>query len=108
MNYTDGEILDLETSLESVGLSVPVKLGLVEPDYWDRKEMGTFGQSLVKFHAEELKGQEIILGSSYIIFPDNGKGKSILTIEGPSVRASKILDRLYEKYECQMAFEFAD
>ena len=107
MNYTDEEILGLEASLESVGLSVQVKLGLVEPDCWNRKEMGNFGQSLVKFHTDELKNQGIILGSCHMLFPD-GKGKSIFTIEGPSIKASKILDRLFEKYECQMALEFPD
>ena len=52
MSYTDEEILDLEDSLDSVGHSVQVRLGLVEPDYWNQQEMGVFRS---EEHTSELQ-----------------------------------------------------
>ena len=42
MNYTDQEILDLETSLDGVGHAKQVVLVLIEPDGWDQKVLGRF------------------------------------------------------------------
>ena len=110
MSYTDEEILDLEDSLDSVGHSVQVRLGIVEPDHWNQQEMGVFGFTLTMDHFDEVKDQGIILGSTHMLIPtlQERKGRSILTIQGPSIKAMRILNRLYEKYECQMAFEFPD
>ena len=46
MTYTDQEILDLETSLDGVGLAKSATLALVEPDGWDRQRLGSWDSSL--------------------------------------------------------------
>jgi hypothetical protein len=113
MNYTDEEILALERSLDLVGQSVQVKLGLVEPEGWlvKREEYGTqqsFGAFLLQEHGMELAELGLQPGASYMLLPQGEKmiGRSLLTIEGPSVRATTELDKLTKKYNCETAFEF--
>jgi hypothetical protein len=109
MNYTDEEILDLEEALETVGHSKHTRFALVEPDEWSQKEMGVFGRILLANHGEEFQNQGITLGTSHMLIPTlERKGRSVLTVEGPSIKASRALDFLYEKYSCQLALEFGD
>lgn len=109
MNYTDQEILDLESALEGVGHAKIIRFALVEPDEWNQREMGVFGNLLLSRHREEFQNQGITIGSSHMLIPTlERKGRSVLTIEGPSVKTSKALDSLLEKYNCQMALQFAD
>jgi len=109
MNYTDQEILDLEDSLESVGHSVEARYCIVEPDSWDQKEMGVFGLVLCRFYKNKLEEQGLIVGNSHMLIPTlERKGRSVFTIQGPSIRAKKALDEIYEKYNCQMALEFGE
>ncbi len=109
MNYTDEEILGLEEALETVGHAKHTRFALVEPDEWNQKEMGVFGQVLLKTYSKELEEQGLIVGSSHMLIPSlERKGRSIFTIQGPSIKTRKILDGLYEKYNCQMALEFGE
>jgi hypothetical protein len=110
MNYTDEEILDLESSLEGVGHSKQVAFCLVEPEGWRAIQSERFGPFLVKTHGKDLAERGLTTNTSMILIPDgeDKKSRSIIKIMGPSIRASKALNELYEKYNCQMAFEFED
>ena len=110
MNYTDQEILDLESSLEEVGHSKQVTFLLVEPDGWKNLDFGRFGPFLENAHGKELAEQGLTTGTSMILIPgDKDKSsRSVLRIMGPAIRASKALDELYEKYNCTMALDFTE
>lgn len=110
MKYTDEDILDLEEALETVGHAKHTRFGLVEPEEWNQREMGIFGHFLSRTYGKGLKEQGLEVGCSHMIIPSlaEKKGRSIFTIQGPSVRAKKALDGLYEKYNCQMAVEFGE
>lgn len=116
MNYTDEEILDLENSLDKIGLSVQTKLGLVEPDNWSSEKKwkyGThknFGPFLLQEHGKELYDLGLTPGTSFMLIPEEEKmiGKSIFILNGVSVKATKALEDLYEKYNCNRVFQFDD
>jgi len=109
MKYTNEDILALEEVLETVGHSKHTKFALVEPDEWNQKEMGVFGMVLSRAYSKELEEQGLIVGSSHMLIPSlERKGRSVFTIQGPSIKTRKILDGLYEKYNCQMALEFGE
>jgi hypothetical protein len=110
MNYTDQEILDLESSLEEVGHSKQVTFLLVEPDRWKNLDFGRFGTFLENAHGKELAEQGLITGTSMILIPrePDKSSRSVFKIMGPAIRAGKALDELYEKYNCTMALDFTE
>jgi hypothetical protein len=55
MNYTDQEILDLESSLEEVGLSKQVVFAIVEPEGWNQQEFGRFGSFVENTHRKNYR-----------------------------------------------------
>ena len=110
MNYTDQEILDLETSLDEVGHAKHVTLALVEPDGWSQPEMGSFGPFVERTHGRELAEAGLTTGTSMILVPGetDKRSRSIIKIMGPSIRATAELNKLYDKYNCQMALDFSE
>jgi len=110
MTYTDQEILDLETSLDGVGLAKSATLVLVEPDGWDRQGLGSFGPFVERTHGRELAEAGLTTGTSMILVPGetDKRSRSIIKIMGPSVRAAAELNKLYDKYNCQMALDFSE
>ena len=110
MNYTDQEILDLETSLDGVGHAKHVTLALVEPDGWPQPEMGRFGQCMQENYDKELYARGLTTSTSMILIPGetDKRSRSVFKIMGPSVRATAALNELYEKYNCQMALDFTE
>jgi hypothetical protein len=107
MNYTDQEILDLETSLDEVGHAKQVTLALVEPDGWDQKVLGRFSRFMAKTHDGELYAQGLTTVVSTILIPNVGV-RSAFKIMGPALRTTAALNELYEKYNCQMALDFSE
>jgi hypothetical protein len=110
MNYTDEEILDLEEALETVGHAKQVTLALVEPDGWNEQKLGSFGSFTENTHGKDLAEQGLTTNTSMILIPgEEGKrSRSIVKIIGPSIRATKALDVIYEKYNCTMALDFTE
>jgi hypothetical protein len=110
MNYTDQEILDLETSLDEVGHAKQVVLVLVEPDGWDKRELGRFGPFMEKTHGGELVEAGLTTSTSMILVPPYTYNipRSIIKIMGPALRATAALNELYDKYNCQMALDFSE
>jgi hypothetical protein len=112
MNYTDEEILDLESSLDGIGHSKQVVLILVEPDGWDRQGKGSFGKFLGEIHGRDLYDQGLCTAVSHMLIPGPDgfvkKSRSAIKIMGPSIRAGKALEELYEKYNCSMALDFTE
>ena len=110
MNYTDQEILDLESSLEEVGHSKQVTFLLVEPEGWNQQEFGRFGPFVENAHGKELAEQGLTTGTSMILIPrePDKSSRSVFKIMGPAIRAGKALDELYEKYNCTMALDFTE
>jgi len=110
MNYTDQEILDLETSLDGVGHAKHVTLALVEPDGWDMQELGRFGPFMEKTHGGELVEAGLTTNTSMILIPGetDKRSRSIIKIMGPSVRATAALNEFYDKYNCSMALDFSE
>jgi hypothetical protein len=107
MNYTDQEILDLETSLDGVGHAKQVVLVLIEPDGWDQKVLGRFGPFMEKTHDGELYAQGLTTVVSIMLIPNVGV-RSAFKITGPSIRATAALNELYDKYKCSMALDFTE
>ena len=85
MNYTDQEILDLETSLDEVGHAKHVTLALVEPDGWPQPEMGRFGPLMEKTHGRELIEAGLTTNTSMILIPGetDKRSRSVFKIMGP-------------------------
>lgn len=110
MNYTDQEILDLESSLEEVGHSKQVVFLLVEPDRWKTLDFGRFGPFVENAHGKDLAEQGLTTGTSMILVPGekDKSSRSVFRIMGPAIRARKALDELYEKYDCSMALDFTE
>ena len=107
MNYTDQEILDLETSLDEVGHSKQATLILIEPDGWDQKVLGRFSHFMTKTHDGELYAQGLTTVASTMLIPQLGV-RSAFKIIGPSIRAAAELNKLYDKYKCTMALDFSE
>ena len=110
MNYTDQEILDLESSLEEVGHSKQVTFLLVEPEEWNQQEFGRFGPFVENAHGQDLAEQGLTTKTSMILIhgEEEKRSRSIVKIIGPSIRATKALDEIYEKYNCTMALDFTE
>ena len=107
MNYTDQEILDFETILDEVGHAKKVTLILIEPDGWDQKGLGKFSHFMAKAHDGELYAQGLTTVVSTMLIPQLGV-RSAFKIIGPSIRATAELNKLYDKYNCQMALDFSE
>ena len=107
MNYTDQEILDLETSLDGVGHSKQATLILIEPDGWDKEGLGKFSHFMTTAHDGELYAQGLTTVASTMLIPNMGV-RSAFKIIGPSIRATAELNKLYDKYNCQMALDFSE
>ena len=107
MNYTDHEILDLETSLDGVGHSKQATLILIEPDGWDKEGLGKFSHFMTTTHDGELYAQGLTTVASTMLIPQLGV-RSAFKIIGPSIRATAELNKLYDKYNCQMALDFSE
>jgi hypothetical protein len=107
MNYTDQEILDLETSLDGVGHAKQVVLVLIEPDGWDQEVLGRFSHFMTKTHDGELYAQGLTTAASTMLIPNVGV-RSAFKITGPALRATAALNELYEKYNCTMALDFTE
>ncbi len=110
MNYTDQEILDLETSLDGVGHAKQVVLVLIEPDGWDKRELGRFGPFMEKTHGRELIEAGLTTNTSMILIPGetDKRSRSVIKIMGPALRATAALNELYDKYNCSMALDFTE
>jgi hypothetical protein len=109
MNYTDEEILDLEEALETVGHAKQVTLALVEPDGWDKQELGRFGPFMEKTHGGELVEAGLTTGTTiFLVSLLPGGSKSIIKIMGPAIRARKALNELYDKYNCSMTLDLSE
>ena len=107
MNYTDQEILDLETSLDGVGHAKQVVLVLIEPDGWDQKVLGRFSRFMANTHDGELYAQGLTTVVSTMLIPNVGV-RSAFKITGPALRATAALNELYDKYNCTMALDFTE
>jgi hypothetical protein len=107
MNYTDQEILDLETSLDGVGHAKQVVLVLIEPDGWDQKVLGRFSRFMANTHDGELYAQGLTTVVSTMLIPNMGV-RSAFKIMGPALRTTAALNELYDKYKCTMALDFTE
>jgi hypothetical protein len=109
MQYSDKDILDLETSLEAVGHESIVKYGILSPDSWP--EDISFENTVIKDFADKFFKSGISPGFSTILRFENGaedvKGNKCLSIEGPAVRTQKLMEEVSEKYNIEIVYTFS-
>ncbi len=108
MQYTDKDILDLETSLEAVGHESIVKYGILAPDSWPKDV--SFERTIIKDFADKFYEAGISPGFSMILRMGKGdektKGSKCLSLEGPAIRTQKLMEEVSEKYTIEDVYIF--
>ena len=108
MQYSDKDILDLETSLEAVGHESIVKYGILSPDNWPKDV--SFENTVIKDFADKFFEAGISPGFSMILRMGKGdektKGNKCLSLEGPAVRTQKLMEEVAEKYNIENVYIF--
>jgi hypothetical protein len=108
MQYSDKDILDLETSLEAVGHESIVKYGILSPDNWP--EDISFENTVIKDFSDKFFKAGISPGFSTILRfgkkDENVKGNKCLSLEGPAVRTQKLMEEVSEKYNIEIVYTF--
>lgn len=108
MNYSDKDILDLETSLEAVGHESIVKYGILAPDSWPKDV--SFENTIIKDFADKFFEVGISPGFStllrFVKGDEKTKGNKCLTLEGPAVRTQKLMEEVAEKYNIENVYIF--
>lgn len=108
MNYSDKDILDLETSLEAVGHESIVKYGILAPDSWPKDV--SFENTIIKDFSDKFFEAGISPGFStllrFVKGDEKTKGSKCLTIEGPAVRTQKLMEEVAEKYNIEDVYIF--
>jgi hypothetical protein len=108
MNYSDKDILDLETSLEAVGLESIVKYGILSPDSWPKDV--SFENTVIKDFSDKFYEAGISPGFSTLLRFGKGeekaRGSKCLSLEGPAVRTQKLMEEVAEKYNIEDVYIF--
>lgn len=108
MQYTDKDILDLETSLEAVGHESIVKYGILAPDSWPKDV--SFENTIIRDFADKFYEAGISPGFSTILRfskeEEKTKGSKCLSIEGPAIRTQKLMEEVSEKYNIEDVYIF--
>ena len=108
MQYSDKDILDLETSLEAVGHESIVKYGILSPDSWPKDV--SFENTVIKDFGDKFYEAGISPGFSTILRFEKGggnvKGNKCLSIEGPAIRTQKLMEEVSEKYNIEDVYIF--
>lgn len=108
MQYSDKDILDLETSLEAVGHESIIKYGILAPDSWPKDV--SFENTVIKDFADKFYEAGISPGFSTILRFVKGeektKGSKCLSLEGPAVRTQKLMGEVAEKYNIEDVYIF--
>ena len=108
MQYSDKDILDLETSLEAVGLESIVKYGILSPDSWPKDV--SFENTVIKDFSDKFYEAGISPGFSTLLRFGKGeekaRGSKCLSLEGPAVRTQKLMEEVAEKYNIEDVYIF--
>ncbi len=108
MQYSDKDLLDLETSLEAVGHESIVKYGILAPDSWPKDV--SFQNTVIKDFADKFYEARISPGFSTILRMGKGeekaRGSKCLTIEGSAVRTQKLMEEVSKKYNIEDVYIF--
>ena len=112
MNYTDEEILDLEKSLETVGLEERACFGILSPEGFPKGRVHCFSSTVIQDHGRELAGMGLDVKGSTLGWVSNGETLSppvsCLRIEGPRIKARREALRIAELYDCDQIIEFVE
>ena len=108
MQYSDKDILDLETSLEAVGHESIVKYGILSPDSWPKDV--SFENTVIKDFSDKFYEAGISPGFSTILRfvkgEEKARGSKCLSLEGPAVRTQKLMEEVAEKYNIEDVYIF--
>ena len=108
MQYSDKDILDLETSLEAVGHESIVKYGILSPDSWPKDV--SFENTVIKDFSDKFYEAGISPGFSTLLRFGKGeekaRGSKCLSLEGPAVRTQKLMEEVAEKYNIEDVYIF--
>lgn len=108
MQYSDKDILDLETSLEEVGHESTVKYAILAPDSWPKDV--SFENTVIKDFADKFHKAGVSPGFSMILRMGKGeektKGNKCLSLEGPAIRTLKLMEEVSEKYNIENVYIF--
>ena len=108
MQYSDKDILDLETSLEAVGHESIVKYGILSPDSWPNDV--SFENTVIKDFGDKFYEAGISPGFSTILRfvkgDEKATGSKCLSLEGPAVRTQKLMEEVSEKYNIEDVYIF--
>lgn len=112
MKYTDEEILDLEKSLETVGLEERTCFGILAPEGFPKGRAHCFSSTVIQDHGKELAKMGLDVKGSTLGWVSNGETLSppvsCLRIEGPRIKAHREALRIAELYNCDQIIEFVE
>lgn len=112
MNYTDEEILDLEKSLETVGLEERACFGILAPEGFPKDRAHCFSSTVIQDHGKELAGMGLDVKGSTLGWVSNGETLSpfvsCLRIEGSRIKSHREALRIAELYNCDQIIEFVE
>jgi len=112
MNYTDEEILDLEKSLETVGLEERACFGILAPEGFPKDRVHCFSSRVIQDHGKKLAEMGLNVKGSTLGWVSNGEtvstSVSCLRIEGPRIKAHREALRISELYNCDQIIEFIE
>lgn len=112
MNYTDQEILDLESSLCEVGLEEIGSFGVEKPESFNAipSEKKFFQAVLDLFGQEILESGLEFSAKNWIRFKEGEKGSllELFILKGPRVKSYKMAEKIGEKIGSEMIYEISE
>lgn len=112
MNYTDREILDLESTLCGVGLEEIGSFGIEKPENFNLafSEKKFFQAVLDLFDQEILESKLEFSGKNWIRFKEGAKGSllELFILKGPRVKAYKMAEKIGEIIGAEMIYEISE
>ncbi len=104
MQYSDKDILDLETSLEGIGLETQIKYGLLKSKDWRSESNLNFQNAVCCRFLTVLQKEGITLKSSFMV--KEKQTFQMVSLEGPSIRTTRLMEKISEKFGVEDVLQF--
>jgi hypothetical protein len=100
MNYTDQDILDLETTLEGIGHETMIQYRLAQPKSWVTPEGGlNFQNSVIVSFGSELEKNSIKSWFGHI--RRNQPKQPCVYLQGSSIKTKLLMEKIKEKFQIE-------
>lgn len=102
MTYTDKDILDLETSLGTIGIETQVRYGILRPDGMDKGI--SFFHAICRHFQDDLQRTGISLKSSCML--REKRIQMMEELEGPTVATTALMEKITQKFNVEEVLQF--